>query len=81
MSEIWKWSASDIADAVRSKRVSAVEVTQAHLQRLAAVNPTINAVVQEFPKEALAEAQAVDGDNLSLHAAFIFELCSAKSIR
>jgi amidase len=60
MSELWKWSASDLADAVRSKRVSAVEVTKAHLARLADVNPAINAVVQEFPDEAIAEAEAVD---------------------
>lgn len=60
MSELWEWSASDLADAVRSKRVSAVEVTKAHLARLAAVNPAINAVVQEFPGEALAEAKTVD---------------------
>jgi amidase len=60
MSELWEWSAADLADAVRSKRVSAVEVTKAHLARLDAVNPAINAVVQEFPNEALAEAKAVD---------------------
>lgn len=60
MSEVWEWSASEIAMAVRSKSVSALDVTQAHLMRLAAVNPAINAVVQEFPHEALAEAQKVD---------------------
>jgi amidase len=60
MSELWKWSASDLADAVRSKRVSAVEVTKAHLARLADVNPAINAVVQEFPDEAIVEAKVVD---------------------
>lgn len=60
MAEIWEMSASEIAGMVRSKRLSAVEVTQAHLARLDAVNPAINAVVQQFPDEALAEAQAVD---------------------
>ena len=46
-------SAIDIAQAVRSKQVSAVEVTQAYLERIESVNSTINAVVQEFPDEAL----------------------------
>jgi amidase len=60
MSELWEMSASEIADAVRSRRFSAVEVAQAHLDRIAQVNPTINAVVQEFPEEALAAARRVD---------------------
>lgn len=60
MSDLWRMSATEIADAVRSKRLSALEVTQAHLARIDAVNPTINAVVQEFPEEALASARAVD---------------------
>jgi amidase len=60
MSDLYKLTAHEIADAVRQKRVSAVEVTQAHLDRMAAVNPALNAVVQEFPDEALADARAVD---------------------
>ena len=46
-------SAIDIAQAVRSKQVSAVEVTQAYLERIESVNSTINAILQEFPDEAL----------------------------
>ncbi len=60
MTDLWRMSATDIARAVRSKHLSAVEVTEAHLARLAAVNGPINAVVQEFPEEALAAARAVD---------------------
>lgn len=60
MTDLWKMSATEIADAVRSKRLSAVEVTKAHLTRIEDVNAGIKAVVQEFPQEALAEAQAVD---------------------
>ena len=60
MSHLWQLSASEIADAVRSKKLSAVEVTKSHLDRLHSVNPVLNAVVQEFPDEALAAAQAVD---------------------
>ncbi|WP_292265963.1 amidase family protein [Marivita sp.] len=60
MAEIWEWTATQIAAQVRARQVSAVEVTQAHLDRLAAVNPSINAVVQEFPEEALDAARLVD---------------------
>jgi amidase len=60
MSELWQLSALEIATAVRSKNLSAQEVTTAHLERLAAVNPALNAVVQEFPEEALSAARDVD---------------------
>lgn len=60
MPDLWRMSATEIADAVRTKRLSAVEVTQAHLDRIASANPQLNAVVQEFPDEALAAAKAVD---------------------
>jgi amidase len=60
VSDLFRMSATEIADAVRSKRFSAVEVTEAHLARISNVNQEINAVVQEFPDEALASARAVD---------------------
>lgn len=60
MTEIWEMSASEIARRVRSKEISALEVTQSHLARLSDVNPKINAVVQEFPEEALTAARQVD---------------------
>ncbi len=60
MAEIWEMTASRIAAEVRARRLSAVEVAQAHLARLDAVNPAINAVVQEFPEEALEAARQVD---------------------
>ena len=39
-------SATALARAIRTKEVSAVEVVQASLQRIAEVNPALNAVVQ-----------------------------------
>jgi len=60
MSELWQLTGSEIAEAVRTKRVSATEVTMAHLERMRAVNPVINAIVQEFPDEAQEEARRVD---------------------
>ena len=60
MADIWQRPAAEIAAAVRAKDISAEEVAVAHLNRLDAVNPAINAVVQQFPEEALAAARAVD---------------------
>jgi amidase len=60
MDELFRLSASEIATAVRNRTVSAVEVTEAHIARLDAVNPLINAVVQDGRTEALAAAQTVD---------------------
>ncbi|MBK0399161.1 amidase family protein [Limibaculum sp. M0105] len=60
MSELWKHSAETLAALVRSRDVSAVEVTRSALDRLAAVNPALNAVVDELPSAALAEAARID---------------------
>ena len=60
MSEIWEMTAGRIAAEVRARRLSAVEVVEAHLARIDAMNPAINAVVQHFPDEALGAARQVD---------------------
>lgn len=60
MTGIYEQSATDIAAAVRTGQTTALAVTRAHLDRIAAVNPAINAIVQEFPDDALAQARAVD---------------------
>ncbi|MGI9373831.1 MAG: amidase family protein [Hyphomicrobiales bacterium] len=60
MTQLWELSATALARLMRNKETSAVEVTTSALERLDAVNPAINAVVQFMPDEALATAQAVD---------------------
>ena len=60
MADLWKYSAVDLAQKVRSREVTAVEVTESTLDRLKAVNPKINAIVQELPEEALEEAKKID---------------------
>ena len=60
MSELWKKSAVELAELVRKRQVTAVEVTESVLDRLNTVNPKLNAVVQELPEEALSEAKKVD---------------------
>ncbi len=60
MNDIWKLSATELASQIRSRKISAREAAQAALNRLNAVNPAINAVIDHRPEEALAQADAVD---------------------
>ena len=50
-----------MADAIRSRDVSSEEIVQACLERIDAVNPQLNAVVQVVRDAALARARAADG--------------------
>ncbi|MDA0351799.1 MAG: amidase [Chloroflexi bacterium] len=52
-------SATRLAGLIRDRHVSSIEVVQAHLDRIAAVNPQLNAVVQLAP-DALARAAVAD---------------------
>src|SRR5215470_16964596 len=45
---------------VRGREVSSREVVQAHLNRVEAVNPHLNAIVRLLPDQALAAADAAD---------------------
>ena len=60
MSDLWRLSAVELATLVRKREVSAVQAAQSALQRLDAVNPAINAVVDHRPEDVLA--QAAEGD-------------------
>jgi len=53
-------SAAQLAGLIAGGDVSAVEVVQAHIERIAQVNPTINAVVVARFEQALREAAAAD---------------------
>ena len=57
---IWQWSALETAAAIRSGAISSVEVTEAHIERMRAVNPKLNAVVVDLSEEALKAAKAAD---------------------
>ena len=41
--ELWRMSATELAQAIRARQASSAEVVQAHLRRIEAVNPAINA--------------------------------------
>lgn len=60
MIDINQQAAVKIAQAVRDKTVSAADITRAHLERIDAANPTINAIVQDCGSEAIAAAEALD---------------------
>ena len=53
-------SATALAKAIREKQVSAEEVVNAYLRRIAAVNPKLNAVVQLTAEAARAQAREAD---------------------
>ncbi|MCI0529719.1 MAG: amidase, partial [Nitrospira sp.] len=53
-------SATTLAQAIRTKKVSSEEVVQAHLQRIEAVNPKLNAIVRLTAEVALAQAREAD---------------------
>lgn len=58
--ELWRMSATELAEAIRTKQASSVEVVEAHLRRMRAVNPSINAVVIDMGEQALEAAEAAD---------------------
>jgi len=53
-------SARALRDAIAAGELSAVEVVEAHLERIEAVNPAVNAIVTLVPERALEEAAAAD---------------------
>ncbi|MEM6376156.1 MAG: amidase family protein, partial [Pseudomonadota bacterium] len=57
---LWQWSATRISQATRAGELSATEVTQAALERMASVNPDLNAVVEPLEQAARAQAEALD---------------------
>jgi amidase len=57
---IWQWSAVSTAAAIRAGKISSVEVVKAHLLRMKAANPAINAVVVDLGGDAVKAARAAD---------------------
>jgi len=60
VSELFSSTLTEIAQSVQSQKRSAVEVTQATLERISALNPEINAYLYVDREGALAAAAAVD---------------------
>lgn len=57
---IWQWSAVDTAAAIRDGSASAEQVVQAHIDRMRAANPALNAVVVDLSAQAIDAARAAD---------------------
>ncbi len=60
MNDIWRLPASELASLIRARKVSARDAAKAALERLDAVNPKLNAVVDHRPEDVLAQADNVD---------------------
>ena len=60
MNNITFASATALAKAIRRKEISVKAVIEAHLQRIEAVNPKINALVQSTAEAALEQANEAD---------------------
>jgi amidase len=60
MTELWRLSAVELAEAIRSKRVSSREVVEAHLRRIETVNQAISAITAVLGEPALAAANSAD---------------------
>jgi amidase len=60
MSEIWQLSATELAQRIARRQLSSAEVVDAHLARIDAVNPALNAVVRVLADEARAAAALAD---------------------
>src|SRR6516225_1642117 len=60
VTELWRLSATELAQRIRNREVSAREAAKAALERLDAVNPSINAVVAHRPEEVYEQADRID---------------------
>src|SRR5262249_9950151 len=58
--ELWRQSASELAEAIARKQVSCREVMESVTRRIRDKNPALNAIVYDYTDEALAEARRAD---------------------
>lgn len=58
--ELWQLSAAEIVAKTHKRELSATEITDAALARMDAVNPELNAVVEDLREEAQVRAKALD---------------------
>src|ERR1700741_4173962 len=60
MRDIWQLSATELAQRIARRELSSAEVVNAHLARIDAVNPALNAVVRVLADDARAAAVSAD---------------------
>ena len=57
---LWRWSAAELAEAIRERRISSRDAVRSCLARIEAVNPALGAVVSVQERDALRVADAAD---------------------
>jgi Asp-tRNA(Asn)/Glu-tRNA(Gln) amidotransferase A subunit family amidase len=60
MESLFNMSACEMADRVRAKQISPVELVESHLRRIEQLNPTLNAIIHVDHDRALRAAQAAE---------------------
>ncbi len=60
MPELWRMTISEAADLLQRREISAVELTRAHLDRIAQVEGSVSAFVTTTDDLALREAERID---------------------
>ncbi|HKD77404.1 MAG TPA: amidase family protein, partial [Ktedonobacterales bacterium] len=59
-SEPWRWTIAEAAEKLRKREISSVELTQAHLDRIKAVDERVHAFLNVTAELALADAADAD---------------------
>jgi len=59
-STLWSLTALELADVIASGEARAIDVVQAHFDRIALVNPAVNAITNVLVQTALEAAREVD---------------------
>ncbi len=60
MHELWRLSACELAEGIRDRRFTCVQVMESVLGRVQARNPALNAIVYDYSEQALTQARAAD---------------------
>jgi aspartyl-tRNA(Asn)/glutamyl-tRNA(Gln) amidotransferase subunit A len=60
MSDLWRLTAHEAHEKLRAKEISAVELTESVLARVAEVEPKVHAYITETPELALQQAREAD---------------------
>ncbi len=60
--QVWQWSAVETAAAIRDGLITSEEVVLAHVERMHAINPALNAVVVDLSEQAISAARARPGE-------------------
>ncbi len=60
MTQLWKFGAGELASMIAEGETSSVEVVNAHLDRIDAVNPQLNAITRVLADDARAAARIAD---------------------